>query len=139
MVRVETIRISHEPRIAFTNVTRDVQRVVDQSGVKNGMVTVQAGLCICSITHMEFEPGSQVDLKAWVDKFVPEDAHYEHEVYNHDDNGHSHLRGTMFGASETFVVRDGRVVLDTWQQIVHVSFNVGGSNKCPVHICVMGE
>jgi secondary thiamine-phosphate synthase enzyme len=138
MVHVETFEVSTGDDIAFVNLTAKVEQIVRKSGVKKGAVTVQAGLCVDSITQMEFEPGSQQDLKDWLDRYVPTDVHYVHEYYNQDDNGHSHLRGTMFGASESFVIDGGEILLNTWQQIILIGFSPRGGQR-KVHVAVMGE
>ncbi len=128
MVTIESVEVCTEDEIGYVNLSPQVEAVVRKSGIRNGTVTVQAPYCVDSITHMEFEPGSQIDLKDWFEKHVPTNAHCVHEDYNHDNNGHSHLRATLLGASEMFVIKDGEILLNRWQQIILIGMSPRGAH-----------
>src|SRR5260370_31968960 len=70
-------------------------------------------------THFPEEP----DLPAMLDKLFPPSRDYRHERAWHDGNGHSHLQATMLGPSLTVPVRDGQLVLGTWQQGFYLEFD----------------
>ena len=76
-----------------------------------------------AITTMEFEPGGVHDLRSALGRLVPADGDYEHNRLNHDTNSHAHIRAAIVGPSETVPVRDGRLELGTWQQVVLIDFD----------------
>ncbi|MBM3667204.1 MAG: YjbQ family protein [Actinobacteria bacterium] len=76
-----------------------------------------------AISTMELEPGGVADLRALLDRLIPEQGDYEHNRRNHDSNSHAHQRATLIGPSEQVPVLDGRLALGTWQQLVLIDFD----------------
>jgi secondary thiamine-phosphate synthase enzyme len=107
----------------ITDLTEGVRAVVRQSGVRVGVAVVFAPGATVGVTTMEFEPGGVSDLRALLDRLVPPAGDYEHNVRNHDTNGHAHVRAALLGPSESVPVVDGQLALGTWQQIVLVDFD----------------
>jgi secondary thiamine-phosphate synthase enzyme len=105
------------------DLTDGVQSVLDSSGVASGMVSVFVPGSTAAVTAMEFEPGGVQDLRAALDRLIPAEGHYEHNRLNNDTNSHAHIRAAIVGPSETLPVRDGRLDLGTWQQVVLVDFD----------------
>jgi secondary thiamine-phosphate synthase enzyme len=105
------------------DITADVQRVVADGQVDDGLVTAFVRGSTAAITTMEFEPGGVADLRALLDRLVPVEGDYEHNRLNHDTNSHAHQRASVIGASEQIPVISGRLALGTWQQLVLVDFD----------------
>lgn len=105
------------------DVTAKVAACVEESGVRNGIVCIANPGSTAGITTIEFEPGAVADLKAALEKLAPEKARYRHNDTWDDGNGFAHLRSALVGASRAFPVRDGKVALGTWQQIVFLDFD----------------
>jgi secondary thiamine-phosphate synthase enzyme len=77
-----------------------------------------------ALTTLEFEPGLvKYDLPRLLQRLVPDDGHYEHEATWNDDNGHSHLRSSLIGASLAVPIADGRLLTGEYQQVVLVDFD----------------
>jgi secondary thiamine-phosphate synthase enzyme len=76
-----------------------------------------------AVTAVEYEPGGVHDLRAALDRLVPAEGDYAHNRLNQDTNSHAHIRAAIVGPSETVPVRDGRLELGTWQQLVLVDFD----------------
>ena len=76
-----------------------------------------------AVTTMEHEPGGVEDLRETLERLIPRDRNYAHNVRNHDDNAHSHLRASLLGPSETIPLVGGRLVLGTWQQLVLIELD----------------
>jgi len=106
------------------DLTSEVTRVVADSGMCCGLVHVFNVGSTGAIGTVEFEPGLQQDLPAMLDKLLPPSRDYGHERAWHDGNGHSHLQATMLGPSLTVPVKDGKLVLGTWQQIFHLECDI---------------
>jgi secondary thiamine-phosphate synthase enzyme len=117
------LRFSTEGDGDAIDITPGVQSVVDSSGVESGTVSVFVPGSTAAVTAMEHEPGGVHDLKAVLERLIPAAGDYEHNRLNHDTNSHAHIKAAIVGPSETAPVRDGRVALGTWQQLVLVDFD----------------
>src|SRR5689334_14556791 len=106
-----------------TDITADVQRIVAEGPLDDGLVTAFVRGSTAAITTMEFEPGGVADLRALLDRVVPVEGDYEHNRLNHDTNSHAHQRASLIGAAEQVPVIGGRLALGTWQQLVLVDFD----------------
>jgi secondary thiamine-phosphate synthase enzyme len=105
------------------DITVEVQRVVGDGPVDEGVVTAFVRGSTAAITTMEFEPGGVADLRALLDRLVPVEGEYEHNRLNHDTNSHAHQRASLIGASEQVPLSGGRLALGTWQQLVLIDFD----------------
>jgi secondary thiamine-phosphate synthase enzyme len=105
------------------DITAQVQQVVAEGPVSDGVVTTFVRGSTAAITTMEFEPGGVADLRELLDRLVPADGDYEHNRLNHDTNSHAHQRASLIGASEQVPVVDSRLALGTWQQLVLIDFD----------------
>jgi len=106
------------------DLTRQVAEIVASSRVQNGLVIVFVAGSTAGVTTIEYEPGLVADLKDCVNRLVPQDLDYRHNLTEGDANGHSHLRASLIGPSLTVPVHAGRMTLGTWQQVVLVDFDV---------------
>jgi secondary thiamine-phosphate synthase enzyme len=108
---------------AVVDLTEGVRSIVARSGVDAGAAVVFAVGATVGVTTIEYEPGAVADLQALLDRLIPPEGDYEHNVRNHDTNAHSHLRAALIGPSETVPIVGGELGLGTWQQIVLVDFD----------------
>ena len=118
------------------DLTDAVERIVAQSDVRDGLVSVFVPGSTAAVTTMEYEPGGVADLRALLDRLVPRDGRYEHNVRNADSNAHAHLRASLIGPSETVPLIAGRLVLGTWQQLVLLDFD-DRPRRREVHVQVL--
>jgi secondary thiamine-phosphate synthase enzyme len=105
------------------DITAQVQEVVADGPVTDGVVTAFVRGSTAAITTMEFEPGGVADLRALLDRLIPVEGDYEHNRLNHDTNSHAHQRASLIGASEQVPVIGARLALGTWQQLVLIDFD----------------
>jgi secondary thiamine-phosphate synthase enzyme len=105
------------------DITAEVQQVVADGPVADGLVTAFVRGSTAAITTMEFEPGGVSDLRELLDRLIPVEGDYEHNRLNHDTNSHAHQRASLIGASEQVPLIGGRLALGTWQQLVLVDFD----------------
>jgi len=133
MIQIETKGFSD-----ILDITGDVRAIVDESGVKDGLVNIFCPGSTSSVSTIEFEPALVQDVREYLEKLVPSDAPSRHSRTWGDDNGFSHIRATLMGPQMTAPIIDGRVLLGTWQQIVVIDHdNRPRSRK--VMIQVVGE
>jgi len=120
------------------DITSQVAKEVQESGVNNGTVTLFITGSTAGVTTIEYEPRLLSDFKNMWDRVIPQDIPYEHNKTWGDGNGHSHVRASMLGASLTIPFVNKRLTLGTWQQIVFIDFdNRSRSRKMVLQI--MGE
>lgn len=120
------------------DLTGDIRRRLQESGLQNGIVTVFTPSSTSGLTTLEFESGAVHDLGAMFDRVVPPDIDYRHNLRWGDGNGHSHVRHALLGPSLTVPFVDGRLTLGTWQQIIFVDFDNRARSRT-VLVQIMGE
>ncbi|WP_297506275.1 secondary thiamine-phosphate synthase enzyme YjbQ [Thermococcus sp.] len=130
------LRFSTMGEIDLVDITGEVEKVVRESGIKNGHALVFVPGATGAIVTIEHESGLLEDFKRILRELVPKGRGYLHDRI--DDNAHSHLRATLLGASECFPVVDGRLVRGTWQQIFFVELDVRPRHRRVV-VQVVGE
>jgi len=130
------LRLETEGEGQIVDLTEGVLAVVRQSGVDHGAVCVFVTGSTAAVTTMEYEPGGVADLQALLERLVPRTGEYQHNVLNHDDNAHAHLRASLVGPSETVPLVAGRLVLGTWQQVVLIDFD-DRPRRREVHVQVL--
>jgi secondary thiamine-phosphate synthase enzyme len=126
-VHTGLLRLETEGEGQIVDLTEGVLAVVRQSGVDDGVVCVFVTGSTAAVTTMEYEPGGVADLQAVLERLVPRapagGGDYAHNVRNHDDNAHAHLRASLLGPSESVPLVRGELALGTWQQIVLIDFD----------------
>ena len=119
----------------IVDITDDVTVAVNGSGIEDGIVTVFAPGSTMAVTTLEYEPGLVFDLTQALERIAPQDMTYQHNERWHDGNGHSHVRASLLGQSESFPIIDGNIALGTWQQIICIDLdNKPRSRKLIVQI-----
>jgi secondary thiamine-phosphate synthase enzyme len=137
---VETREITLQSRgnCDIIDITSQVAKNVEKSGISNGTVTLFVVGSTAGITTIEYEPNLLSDFKDMWDRVIPQNIPYEHDKTWGDGNGHSHVRASALGASLTVPFVNKRLTLGTWQQIIFVDFdNRPRSRKIAVQI--LGE
>jgi secondary thiamine-phosphate synthase enzyme len=137
-INTKRIQISTQGQGETINVTSEIAREVNNSGVNSGTVTVFIPGSTAGITTIEFEPGLLTDMRAMWEKIIPANTNYEHNKAWGDGNGHSHVRASLLGPSITIPFVNKRLTLGTWQQIVITDFDVRPRSR-EIVLQIMGE
>lgn len=121
------------------DLTADLLKLVEESGVRTGQLVAMVIGSTAGLTTLEFEPGlANHDITAAMERVAPEDGHYVHEGTWGDNNGHSHVRAALMGASVALPIVEGRLPLGTWQQVVLVDFDTRPRERSIV-VTIVGE
>ena len=113
------------------DITREVQRAVTESGVRDGICTVFIPHTTAAVTINEnADPDVVRDFTMELNKIVPWEDGYHHM----EGNSAAHLKSSMIGFSEQIIIEDGRLLLGTWQGIYFCEFDGPRSRKCFVKI-----
>lgn len=115
----EELTLKTHTSTELINITAEVQSVVTQSGIKNGICVVHVPHTTVGLLINEPEPGLHSDLMHFLDKLIPEKGSYRHP----DGNAHAHIKASIIGSSKHFLVRDGRLVLGTYQALFLFEFD----------------
>jgi len=124
MVVTTTIGMTTRGNGETQDITDAVARAVAESGVISGVVTLFCPGSTSALTTIEFEPGVVADLQQVFDELAPADRYYRHNERWGDGNGHSHVRAALLGPSLAVPFVERRLTLGTWQQIVHIDFDI---------------
>lgn len=117
----ETIQISTKKREELVDITEDVAKVVNSSGVSEGIVHVFAQGATASIIVQEnWDESVQNDVISVLRKYIPQGI-WEHD--RQDGNGDAHLKSGLVGPSETLPISDGRMALSRWQNLFFCEFD----------------
>ena len=120
------------------DVTAELNRLVAAAEIREGLLAVSVVGSTGSITTIEYEPGVVEDLKRAVNRLAPPGDDYAHEQAWHDGNGHSHVQAALLGPSLQIAIREGRLLLGTWQQVVVINHD-NRPRRRPVAVTLIGE
>ncbi len=127
-----------DQRRDYINITREVQQAVDDSGVQEGLVLVNAMHISASVYINDDERGLLSDYDKWLEKLAP---HAPVDQYRHNDTGEdnadAHLKRQIMGRDVTVAITEGRLDFGPWEQIFYGEFD--GRRKKRVLIKVIGE
>lgn len=138
MVFQDRIQLETAGHRQMQDITDQVAAVLERSLIQTGTAHIFNVGSTGAIAAIEFEPGLAGDLPELLDRLIPPSTQYGHEQAWRDGNGHSHLQATWLGPELTVPVAQGRLVLGTWQQIVHLECDVKPRHRYVV-VTVMGE
>ncbi len=136
-VHTGEISLSTKGELDIINITDNVQKIVQESGIKNGFALVFCTGSTCAISTTEYEPGLRKDIPEALERLFPKNKYYHHEETWHDGNGHSHVRATFLKPDLMVPVTNGNLTLGTWQQIIFLELDIRRRNRRVV-VQVMG-
>ena len=117
------INLSTQGENGIIDITNNVKKILLESKLKNGIITLFVVGSTAAITTIEFESGLTKDFPNMLERIAPNDTEYEHDKTWHDGNGHAHVRASLIGPSLTIPFINGETSLGTWQQIVVVELD----------------
>lgn len=125
-------------RRAFVNITGQVEDAIEASGIKEGMVLVNAMHISASVFINDNEGGLFQDWEKWLEKLAPEKPY---DQYRHNDTGEdnadAHLKRTIMGREVVVAITGGRLDFGPWEQIFYGEFD--GMRRKRVLVKIIGE
>lgn len=126
-------------RMDFVNITPQVESIVQKSGVKEGLVLVNAMHITASVFINDDESGLHQDYKDFLEKVAPYDP--SPQTYRHnrtgEDNGDAHIKRQLMGREVVVAITNGRLDFGPWEQIFYGEFD--GRRPKRVLVKVIGE
>jgi len=125
-------------RRAFINITPQVEECVQDSGVSEGFVLVNAMHITASVFINDDEKGLHQDYEEWLEDLAP---HEPIDQYKHnrtgEDNGDAHLKRQVMGREVVVAITDGNMDFGPWEQIFYGEFD--GRRRKRVLVKIIGE
>ena len=135
--KTEYLTFNVPTRMDFIHITDQVERIVAQSGVREGLCLVNAMHITASVFINDNESGLHADYKRWLESLAPHDpARYEHNRTG-EDNGDAHHKRQIMGREVLVAVTAGKLDLGTWERIFYGEFD--GRRPKRVLVKVLGE
>ena len=131
-LKSKTIHISTHKRSEMVDITDQVQSFVTESGAKDGEITVFCPHTTAAITINEnADPSVVHDVLTTLEELIPQNRHnYQHAEGNSD----AHIKSSLVGCSEHILVKNGQLVLGTWQGVYFCEFDGPRSRKAILQI-----
>jgi len=124
-------------RRGLVNITREIQKCVDESGIKEGLVLVNPMHITASVFINDDESGLHHDYEVWLEKLAPEKPYSQYRHNGFEDNADAHLKRTVMGRESVVAITKGRLDFGTWEQLFYYEFD--GKRKKRVLVKIIGE
>lgn len=126
-----------ETRREFMNITNEVEKAVKESGIKEGLVLVNAMHITASVFINDDERGLHQDFEDWLESLAPEKPYSRYKHNGFEDNADAHLKRTIMGREVVVAITNGKLDFGPWEQIFYGEFD--GKRRKRVLIKIIGE
>jgi len=124
-------------RRAFVNITGEVENCITESGVKEGLVLINAMHITASVFINDDESGLHHDYEVWLEKLAPEKPHSQYRHNGFEDNADAHMKRQIMGREVVVAITNGKLDFGPWEQIFYGEFD--GKRKKRVLVKIIGE
>ncbi|NLN80965.1 MAG: YjbQ family protein [Clostridiales bacterium] len=131
------LKFHTDSRRAFINITPQVEAALSESGIKEGLLLVNAMNITASVFINDDESGLHADFERWLEKLAPEKPYDQYAHNGYEDNADAHLKRTVMGREAVIAVTNGRLDFGTWEQIFYGEFD--GKRMKRVLVKIIGE
>jgi secondary thiamine-phosphate synthase enzyme len=124
-------------RRAIVSIHNEVERLVTQSGVQEGLVLVNAMHITASVFINDNESGLHHDYEVWLEKLAPEKPHSQYRHNGYEDNADAHMKRQVMGREVVVAITEGQLHLGPWEHIFYYEFD--GKRKKRLLVKIIGE
>jgi len=124
-------------RRGIVNITDQVQRAITESGVREGLVLVNAMHITASVFINDDESGLHADYEDWLETLAPEKPYSRYRHNGYEDNGDAHLKRTIMGREVVCAITNGKLDFGPWEQIFY--YEMDGMRDKRALIKIIGE
>jgi secondary thiamine-phosphate synthase enzyme len=126
-------------RMAFRNITPQLEQIVEKSGVQEGLLLCNAMHITASVFINDDEPGLHDDYKKWLEGLAPFDASPQRYKHNRtgEDNADAHMKRQVMGREVVIAITKGKLDFGPWEQVFYGEFD--GRRAKRVLVKVIGE
>ncbi|MDR2200356.1 MAG: secondary thiamine-phosphate synthase enzyme YjbQ [Deltaproteobacteria bacterium] len=124
-------------RREYVNITPEVEKALEESKIKEGLVLVNAMHITASVFINDDEAGLHSDFEKWLETLAPEKPHSRYAHNGFEDNADAHLKRQIMGREAVVAVTGGKLDLGPWERIFYGEFD--GKRKKRALIKIIGE
>ncbi|MBN1253329.1 MAG: YjbQ family protein [Bacteroidales bacterium] len=124
-------------RRQLINITKEITNCINESGVKEGLVLVNAMHITASVFINDDEAGLHRDYEIWLEKLAPEKPHSQYNHNTFEDNADAHMKRQIMGREVVCAITEGKLDFGPWEQIFYGEFD--GKRKKRVLVKIIGE
>lgn len=124
-------------RRGFINITPQIEKLLVESGIKEGMLLVNAMHITASVFINDDEKGLHNDFDLWLEKLAPEKPYSQYQHNGFEDNADAHLKRQIMGREVVVAISDAKLDFGPWEQIFYGEFD--GMRKKRVLVKIIGE
>jgi len=125
-------------RRAFIHITPNVQECLEESGIKEGLILINAMHITASVFINDNEGGLHEDYEKWLEQLAPHEpiSQYKHNLTG-EDNGDAHLKRQIMGREVVVAITDGQLDFGPWERIFYGEFD--GRRKKRILVKIIGD
>ena len=131
------ILVNTPSRRAIVSIHHEVERLVDESGVSDGLVLINAMHITASVFINDNESGLHHDYEIWLEKLAPEKPHSQYEHNGYEDNADAHMKRQVMGREVVVAITDSKLHLGPWEHIFYYEFD--GKRDKRLLVKIIGE
>lgn len=124
-------------RREYINITPEVNKCLQESGIKEGLVLVNAMHITASVFINDDESGLHSDFETWLEKLAPEKPHSQYKHNGYEDNADAHMKRQLMGREVVVAVTEGKLDFGPWEQIFYGEYD--GKRRKRVLVKIIGE
>jgi secondary thiamine-phosphate synthase enzyme len=124
-------------RRGFVNITPQVEQVLRESGIAEGILLCNAMHITASVFINDDESGLHQDFEEWLEHLAPEKPHSRYRHNGAEDNADAHLKRSIMGREVVVAVTGGKLDFGPWEQIFYGEFD--GRRRKRVLVKIIGE
>ncbi len=121
----------------YVNITRQVEQCLAESGIREGLILVNAMHITSSVFINDDESGLHHDFEVWLEKLAPEKPHSQYRHNGFEDNADAHMKRQLMGREVVVAVADGRLDFGPWEQIFYGEYD--GMRRKRILIKIIGD
>ena len=117
---LKTLNIKSRAKTEFIDITDDINKAIQESGIKSGICYIYVPHTTAGITINEgADPSVKRDIISTLNKIIPFEGDYQHI----EGNSAAHIKSSVVGISQFVVIEDGKAILGTWQSVYFCEFD----------------
>lgn len=131
------IHLTYPRRRGYLNITPQVEEILHESGIREGLVLVNAMHISASVFVNDDESGLLADFETWLEKLAPEKPHDQYHHNGFEDNADAHLKRQLMGREVVVAVTEGKLDFGTWERIFYGEYD--GMRPKRILVKIIGE
>jgi secondary thiamine-phosphate synthase enzyme len=121
----------------YVNITHQVEKCLDESGIKEGLILVNSMHITSSVFINDDESGLHNDFEVWLEKLAPEKPHSQYRHNGFEDNADAHMKRQLMGREVVVAITNGKLDFGPWEQIFYGEYD--GMRRKRVLVKIIGE